>query len=344
VHATDRWRAMRTLARRLLRTATAVTLLALAARPAVLAAQDQRAVPTPRQVSLLIYVIDLVAVDGAAQTFSADVFLAARWNDPSLADPGGGVRTFSSSEVWTPAIVVVNDRGASSSLDDQVQVDAEGNAQLTRRLTGDFSVPLDLRKFPQDRQHLAIWVIAPPLGGELIELTPDRTATILRGDEFSISDWHLGPLTIESREYTDTPNAAPVSGVALTIEVSRKQGYYLVQILLPLCAIVLMAGVVYWVDPTVVATRVGVVVTTMLTLIAYRFMLGGLVPRLSYLTRLDWFMLFSTLLVLVTMIAMGATSYLIRAGKEEAVARIDRLGRIGVPATLVIVTLLIWVF
>ena len=96
--------------------------------------------------------------------------------------------------------------------------------------------------------------------------------------------------------------------------------------------IVLMAGTVFWLDPSIIPTRMSVVVTTMLTLIAYRFMLANHVPRLPYLTRLDWFMLGATVLVICTLFTMAGTSYLVSRGMESIVGKIDRafVGRLPI--------------
>jgi hypothetical protein len=85
-----------------------------------------------------------------------------------------------------------------------------------------------------------------------------------------------------------------------------------------------------------------VVVTTMLTLIAYRFALGNLVPRLSYLTRLDWFLLGSTALVTTALMTMAATAYLMRHKRVEAVARIDRWGRLLFPLAFAALLAVVW--
>jgi len=47
----------------------------------------------------------------------------------------------------------------------------------------------------------------------------------------------------------------------------------------------------------------GVGATAVLTLIAYRFTLDSLIPRVSYLTRLDIFILGATVLVLLARVA-----------------------------------------
>ena len=113
--------------------------------------------------------------------------------------------------------------------------------------------------------------------------------------------------------------------------------------LLPLTAVVLMAWAVFWIDSAVVPTRVGVVVTTMLTLIAYRFMLGNLVPKLSYLTQLDYFMLWVTSLVVLTLFAMAATNFLKVRGHDGMVKVIDWTGRVAFPLVLVGSILKYWV-
>lgn len=294
------------------------------------------------QVRVFLYLGDVFEITGADQSFVADVFMAARWNDPTLAGDHVGSRTLDLEDVWHPILVVVNERGADRSLPEVVNVDPDGNVQYTVRLTGRFSATMNLKDFPLDRQEFNVWVIAPVLGGNRIDLVPDTTATVLRNDELSISDWTLGEPQLVVKEFLATPQSGPLQGVALVIEAQRKAGYYIIQVLIPLIAIVLMAWTVFWIDPSVVPTRVGVVVSTMLTLIAYRFMLGNLVPKLSYLTRLDYFMLGTTSIVVLTLFVMAGASYLRTQGKDGIVTRIDRVGRVAFPLVFATFTALVW--
>ncbi|MFV1988387.1 MAG: hypothetical protein ACC682_13990 [Gemmatimonadota bacterium] len=297
----------------------------------------------PRQVTIEMYLVDLVEIDGSEQTFFADVFIAATWRDSTLASPGAGVRTVPRSDVWSPTLLIVNERDVSSSLPDVVQIDAAGNVQHSMRLTGDFSARMDLRDFPRDHQRFNIWVVAPPLGGVVVDLIPSASIARLRADTLSISDWNLGEFGLVEREYSATPRANVVSGVSLFFEADRKLGYYIIQVLLPVTAVVLMAWAVFWIDPGIVPTRVGVVVTTMLTLIAYRFMLGDLVPRLSYLTRLDYYLLWSTTLVVMTLGAMAATNFMKVRERDDLVRIVDWTGRAGYPLVMGLLTLIVWV-
>lgn len=301
--------------------------------------------PTPQpaqRASVLVYLLDLVEITGADQSFLADVIIIARWNDPALADAGSESRSLDPDEVWHPDLVVINERAAARTLPAVMNVDQYGNVQYSMRLTGRFSAPMNLAAFPLDRQTFSVWVVAPPLGGRRIALTPDTSLTDMRNAQLSVSDWTITDTRLMAQEYRATPSSEAMMGVALVVSATRNRGYYIIQVLIPLVAIVLMAWTVFWIDPAVVATRVGVVVSTMLTLIAYRFMLGNLVPKLSYLTRLDYFMLGATSMVTLTLFVMAGASYLARAGHGKIVERIDRIGRVAFPLMFGGFTALVW--
>jgi hypothetical protein len=83
-------------------------------------------------------------------------------------------------------------------------------------------------------------------------------------------------------------------------------------------------------------------VTTMLTLIAYRFALGRLVPNLTYLTRFDYFMLGSTILIFLMMMVVAAGAYLVGTDRKPLVLRIDRWSRTGFLLVFAAVLLLSW--
>jgi len=296
----------------------------------------------PPRVIVALYLLDLLEITGSDQSFLADVFMVARWNDATLAGDYSGVRSFDPDDVWHPTFVVINERAAARTLPEIVNVDPDGNVQYSVRLTGRFSATMNLKNFPLDRQEFSVWVAAPPLGGKRVDLVPDTSMRVLLNERLSVSDWTVAEPTLVAKEFRATPVSAPFQGVALVIQARRNRGYYVIQVLLPLIAIVLMAWTVFWIDPSVVATRIGVVVSTMLTLIAYRFMLGNLVPKLSYLTRLDYFMLGATSVIILTLFVMAAASYLRTCGKAELVERIDAVGRVAFPVVFGAITALVW--
>ena len=304
-------------------------------------APAQEPTGTPREVKIALVMTDLTEVDGAAQSFLADVFMVATWNDPDLAGAEGN-RTLDLEDVWHPTLLIINRRSVTESLPTEVLVQPDGGVVYLQRYTGQFSAPMNLREFPRDRQEFFVQLVAPSLGGAEVTLVPDESIVARRAAELSISDWKVGDAELTIDDYQVAPGTPVHPGVKLSLPATRRVTYYVIQVFIPLVAIVMMAYAVFWISPTVVPTRVGVVVTTMLTLIAYRFMLANHVPRLPYLTRLDWFMLGATVLVICTLFTMAGTAYLTGRGNDTIVGKVDRAGRLLYPIVFAGYSLFVW--
>jgi hypothetical protein len=123
----------------------------------------------------------------------------------------------------------------------------------------------------------------------------------------------------------------------MEIEVKRHESFYFWKTIFPLCLIVIMSWVPRWIDPKEIGTNIGVSTTSFLTLVAYLFAITVLLPRVSYLTRMDQFIFLSTLMVFISLLqTVGITIFL---GKMPVanLKRINLLSRITYPALLVVV-------
>ena len=296
------------------------------------------------RVEVAFYLLDLSAVDGADQSFSADVVVHARWNDPRLAGAVDEPTIVAADDIWNPRLEIVNRRAVDTTLPDELRVFPDGTVTYRQRYIGTFSAEMDLREFPLDRQQFYVQIVSASGEGENIDFaaSPDDDVS---GQQLrlSISDWYIGTARIEQAPLRLNAAGAELAGIALVMNGERRMSYYIVQVILPLMMIVTMAWTVFWIDPSVVPIRMSVVVTTMLTVIAYRFALSSLVPRLPYLTRLDWFMLGSTSLILATLLTMAASAHLRARGHDELVAKIDRWGRLWFAVTAAIIWTVPWI-
>jgi hypothetical protein len=296
---------------------------------------------TPVQVNL--YLADLQDVSGADQTFLADLIVLAAWRDPRLAGKWDSVTSVDLDAVWNPRLQVVNQRAVSAALPQRVEVDPSGQVLYRQRLSGRFTTRMDLRDFPMDRQKFRIQLVCLGYPRSEVELTPfpeGRRAG--RAEEFSVTDWAMGRTQMEAADFAPAPGMTPIAGVQLTWDGRRYVGYYVVQVILPLVMIVLMGWAALWIDPGIVVTRMSIAVTTMLTLIAYRFALGRLVPSLAYLTRFDYFTLGSTLLVFLLLMYLVGGAYLVGKDRRPLVGQFDAWVRIVFPLLFAAVCLLLW--
>ena len=287
-----------------------------------------------------IFVSDIDEVDSANQSFVANVYVEFRWHDPRLATADSSSRRVAFDEAWHPRIQIVNQQHIFRTFPESFEVSKEGHVAYRQRYWGSFSQPLDLREFPMDSQQLEIQIVAVGYNENevLFVQNPDEPSGL--ADKLSVTEWKVSHWIAEAMVYLPTKNVEPLSGFHLVIHADRDVMYYAIKIVTPLLLIVAMSWLVFWIDPKESGSQISVAITAMLTLIAYRFSIGELVPKVSYLTRLDYFILGSTLMVFLALLLVIITSNLAKSGQVQLAIRIDRWSRIIFPLMLIIITIM----
>ncbi len=281
----------------------------------------------PVKIELSVFVIDVDGIDTVEQNFQANLFFEARWHDPDLVHDGSESILRPLSEIWRPNLQVVNQQKVWESFPEVAEITPEGQVTYRQRLWGDFSQKLLLRDFPFDRQSFTIQFVAAGYGTGHVELISDNGRKTGMASDLSESDWQILDWHAEPMAYEPIPGHGSQPGFAFKFEAQRKQSYYLFKVIIPLILIVMMSWVAFWIDPAESGTDISVAVTSMLTLIAYRFAIGTFLPVISYMTRLDYFILGSTLLVFLSLVEVVVTSNLVRRRRKEWAYTIDRVSR-----------------
>ena len=316
---------------------TVGVLAALVLCPAMSLSQEECAIPPtvaaarprpeegPTPVRVGVYVIDLTHVKEVEKTFTGDVHFTLRWEDPRLSAAVLG-RSLAGcplrlEHIWDPAVFIVNMRNADRIESAFLSVDESGNVLYRERFYGTFTAALDLHEFPFDQQILAITTVARSSPDEVILLADSTRLGMV--DLPSISGWSM-----QQSDDSQEPFVVPELGLSLPrfelrMLARRDSGYWLVRALLPLIIVLLMASVVFWVDPLAYPRHVGFAFTSILTLIAYQFSISVMMPEISYLTRFDRFLIGASILVLVTLIEVVVAGSLAGSGKVEAARRLN---------------------
>lgn len=280
----------------------------------------------PTEVRTSIYLLDIDEIDGANQSFTANVVYLSQWDDPRLAHDGEGPVSHSLDGVWHPRLQFVNQQKTWATFPEVVSVSPAGEVTYRQRVWGDFSQPLDLRDFPFDHQRFAILLASAGYSPQQVAFVDTAEGSGI-AEELSIADWAIEGWSSAIKPYSVRRGGRSVASFEFRFEAQRHSGYFVTKVILPLIFIVAMSWVVFWIDPVDAGSQVSVSVTAMLTLIAYRFAVGALLPKVSYLTRMDDFILASTVLVFLSLVEGVVTSRL-AAGDRLAIARrLDRHAR-----------------
>jgi hypothetical protein len=297
----------------------------------------------PTTVHFMVFIVDIDDIDDAAQNFTANVYLRLRWKDARLANPQGAIRQIPMKEVWNPRVLLANQQGlVSRSLPEVVQVNPDGTVIYHQRYTGKLSQPLKLAEFPRDMHNFIVQFVGTGYQATDLTFEPDLLRDVRGGsmaDTLSLTDWKILAYETVVAPYApiEEINAA---AFAFQFTAKRYVGYYLWQVVLPLAVVVIMSWAAFWVGREHIGVRIAVATSSILTLIAHRFVLASLLPRLPYMTRLDYFTVGSTLLVLLALITVIGTGFLSAHRHERQAGSIDLWARGTFPGAFLL--LLIW--
>jgi hypothetical protein len=303
----------------------------------------------PTQVSVGIWIVDISKIDSAEQSFTAEVAVVLRWKDPRLAHTGSGVVRYPLEQVWHPRVSIVNETNSvSRKFPDSVEVEPDGTVNYRQRYAGAFTQPLRLRSFPLDRQTFRIQLVAVRYRTNEVQFVRDHD-WIDNGlkqaggiaPSITLPDWTIENWNTKSLSYALAPGFE-YSGYVFEFTAVRDVQHYILKVILPLILIVMMSWSVFWIDPATSNSQISVAVTSMLTLIAYRFAVDTQVPRLPYMTRIDLFFLVSTLLVFFSLIEVLVTTILDNNQQTERAKKIDRYCRVIFPAIFAIASIAIF--
>lgn len=281
------------------------------------------------------FVIDVLGINGSTQHVSADVAVRFTWKDPRLADPRVATRKVPLDSIWNPGLTVANLGRARATLPEAAEVGADGTVVYRQRMVGDFSCELDLHQFPHDRQTIGFHMVCRGQERGVVRLVPDDDITG-RPERLTIPDWTIGPVRLREKAYAIPKLGTELPGLVLEMEAEREVGYYVGTIFASAALILTMAWLVYWLPIDAINPRVSVSVTSMLTFIAHRFVIRGELPRLSYLTRMDYFLLGSTALVLLGLAGVVAVFKAHVDGHKVAAIRINTFFRWAYPTVFLV--------
>jgi hypothetical protein len=278
-----------------------------------------------RDVEVRIYLIDIEGIDTVAQNFTANLTLVFRWKDPSLAHAGPNSISKPLDEIWSPRIQILNQQRLVSTLPRLAEVYPDGEVVQRQRFWGGFSQPLDLQAFPFDSQRLQVSLANVGFGEELVNLIPSPSSGISKS--LTMPDWDVTGWEFVAKNIKSADGSFDLKGMVLSVDVKRDSSFFKYKVIMPLILIVMMSWLVFWIDPVLVASQISVSITAMLTMIAYRFALAGMMPRLAFLTSLDHFVIASTLVVFLSMTEVVYTAHLSTSDQLDKARRVDRNAR-----------------
>lgn len=270
--------------------------------------------PNKKTVFIQIVFIKLGEIETVKETFTADVLIQARWREPqfdgrqtaSVTNP----EEIDWSQYWSPLIYVDNTIGdPKESVCRSLLYDVtrwEAYFVERRRVKGTFLENLELFHFPFDTQDLTV-KIASQRGEDEISLEDDelKRSTINVQSFVDEQEWRLYDEvetfrgSVSKYYQGDSVENCVHQTFSCRTHATRRAGFYITNIFVVMIFICSMTFSTFSVDLLKPQNRLQLTFILLLTTVTFKFAVNSSLPRISYLTALDVYIIASMTIVIM---------------------------------------------
>ncbi|XP_045779485.1 glutamate-gated chloride channel isoform X7 [Maniola jurtina] len=248
----------------------------------------------PTLVRVNLYLRSISKIDDYKMEYSVQLTFREQWLDERLKfnNLGGRLKYLTLTEanrVWMPDLFFSNEKeGHFHNIimpNVYIRIFPNGNVLYSIRISLTLSCPMNLKLYPLDKQTCSLRMASYGW------TTDDLVFLWKEGDPVQVvKNLHLPRFTLE-KFLTDYCNSKTNTGEYSCLKVDllfkREFSYYLIQIYIPCCMLVIVSWVSFWLDQGAVPARVSLGVTTLLTMATQSSGINASLPPVSYTKAID---------------------------------------------------------
>ncbi|XP_058444093.1 gamma-aminobutyric acid receptor subunit alpha-6 isoform X2 [Malaya genurostris] len=255
--------------------------------------------------------------------YSMDCYFRQYWRDKRLSFHGP-IKSLSLSikmleRIWRPDTYFYNGKHSHIHTitvpNKLLRLSQDGEILYSMRLTIKASCLMQLRSFPMDRQScpLVLGSYAYSRQQLIYEWQNDESVNFVPG--MTLSQFDL--MSFHQKNYTFARREGEFSVLHVSFNLQRHTGYFLIQVYVPCILIVVLSWVSFWIHREATSDRVGLGITTVLTLSTISLDSRTDLPKVRYATALDWFLLMSFFYCIATLLEFAGVHYFTKVGSGE---------------------------
>ncbi|XP_022664708.1 gamma-aminobutyric acid receptor alpha-like isoform X1 [Varroa destructor] len=283
--------------------------------------------PTRIETSMLIR--SMGPVSELDMEYSMDCYFRQAWNDNRLRFSGPispiSLHIKTLERIWKPDTYFHNGRGSYLHTITQpnklLRLSMDGAVLYSMRLTIKAKCPMELQSFPMDRQSCPLIFGSYAYTKEEMLYTwktnaadPSyRAVGLVEGLQLSQFDLINNPYVSE----TVVIRNGTYSVLRVNFNLHRHMGYFLIQVYVPCGLLVILSWVSFWINREATADRVGLGMTTVLTLSTFGLDTRTDLPKVPYPTALDWFVIMCFTYVICSLLEFAGVHYFTKVGSGE---------------------------
>ncbi|XP_076087790.1 cys-loop ligand-gated ion channel-like isoform X2 [Mytilus galloprovincialis] len=262
--------------------------------------------PIKAKVQICVQFFKVGEIDTLKEQFTADVIVKAKWREPTLDGQNKSAENVDFSKIWNPKLYIENSYGdPKEQMRYRILYNDKGDAYISEKrvIKGTFMENLELDDFPFDVQDLTVTVVSelPSYEVELIEDETDHHV-VNRQSFVDEQEWFLYMHTECSRKdivIDQADNSIRRSALSVKCRAARRPGYFVWNIFMVTFLICTLSFATFSVEKEKPENRLQLSFTLILTAVAFKSVVNNSLPRISYLTYMDKYLLAAMIMLTV---------------------------------------------
>lgn len=306
-----------------------------------------KGVPTVVKTNILIR--SMGPVSELEMDYSMDCYFRQYWRDERLSFNANSIQSLSLSikmleRIWRPDTYFYNGKHSHIHTitvpNKLLRLSKDGDILYSMRLTIKATCPMELRNFPMDRQSCPLILGSYAHTNETLTYewqNQESSVSFVAG--MALSQFDL--ISYPQRNYSFIRREGSFSVLEVSFNLQRHTGYFLIQVRMggmgslpfyslynpcplnpfqvyvPCILIVVLSWVSFWIHREATSDRVGLGITTVLTLSTISLDSRTDLPKVRYATALDWFLLSCFFYCIATLLQFAFVHYFTKVGSGE---------------------------
>ncbi|VDM60464.1 unnamed protein product [Angiostrongylus costaricensis] len=260
-------------------------------------AKDGTIYSGPVVVNVNMLIRSISKIDNVNMEYSVQLTFRESWMDERLKygekndDHPDFLILTTGKQIWMPDSFFQNEKHAYKHMIDKpnvlIRVHKDGTILYSVRISMVLSCPMHLQFYPMDVQQCYIDLASYAYTTKDIEYVwkSHDPVQLKHGLSSSLPSFQLN--NVSTTYCTSKTNTGTYSCLRTVLQLRRQLSYYLLQLYIPSCMLVIVSWVSFWIDRTAVPARVTLGVTTLLTMTTQSSGINAKLPPVAYIKAID---------------------------------------------------------